>query len=246
LDLRQNGGLGSRCDPTLFATALAAVELFDSDGEGHRNIDEINASTQPGWTTMGNLGFSPFMEELFDADPYIPSVDLDPAFQPIGDAVETSFEFNATAPFTIGTSPISATFSAGVAETRGVGALYRSGANAWHIFPDDPAVVTFETPASALSFWARTENNNVTGTIRVFDSNNVRILNQAVPNSYELIEITRSAGQALIARFEVTAAGGGNVVIDDLSFTAEVMIDPDPGSNAASTIIIDLLLNDNP
>jgi len=164
----------------------------------------------------------------------------------LAETVETSFEFNATGPFTIGTSPISATFSAGVAETRGVGALYRSGANAWHIFPDDPAVVTFETPASALSFWARTENNNVTGTIRVFDSNNVRILNQAVPNSYELIEITRSAGQALIARFEVTAAGGGDVVIDDLSFTAEVMIGPGPESDAASTVIMNLLLDDNP
>jgi hypothetical protein len=166
----------------------------------------------------------------------------------LADTVETSFEFNATGPFTIGASPISATFSAGVAESRGVGALYRSGGNAWHIFPNDPAVVTFETPASVLSFWARTENNNVTGTLRVFDSNNVRILNQATPNSYQLFEITRNAGQALIARFEVTAAGGGagDVVIDDLSFTAEVMIGTDPQSNAASTVIIDLLLNDNP
>jgi len=164
----------------------------------------------------------------------------------LAETVETSFEFNATGPFTIGTSPISATFSAGIAETRGVGALYRSGRNAWHIFPNDPAVVTFETPASVLSFWARTENNNVTGTLRVFDSNNARILNRAVPNSYELIEITRSAGEALIARFEVTASGGGDVVIDDLSFTAEVMIGPDPQSNAASAVIINLLLDDNP
>jgi hypothetical protein len=164
----------------------------------------------------------------------------------LAETVETSFEFNATGPFTIGTSPIAATFSAGIAETRGVGALYRSGRNAWHIFPNDPAVVTFETPASVLSFWARTENNNVTGTLRVFDSNNTRILNRAVPNSYQLIEITRSAGEALIARFEVTASGGGDVVIDDLSFTAEVMIGPDPQSNAASAVIINLLLDDNP
>ena len=78
-DLSQNGGRNSRCAATLFGPALAAVEWLDSDGEGHRNIDEINASTQPGWTTMGNLGFTPFMEELFDADPFIPSVDLDPA-----------------------------------------------------------------------------------------------------------------------------------------------------------------------
>ncbi len=176
----------------------------------------------------------------------------------LAETVQTSFEFNATGPFTIGASPISATFSAGVAKTLGIFPLYHSGLFSWHISPNDPAVVTFETPASALSFWARTENNNVTGTLRVFDSNNVRILNRAVPNSYQLIEITRSAGQALIARFEVTAAGGGggsgyggggaagDVVIDDLSFTAEVMIGPDPQSGAASAVIIDLLLNDNP
>jgi hypothetical protein len=88
-DLRQNGGEGSGCNPTLFATALAAVESLDSDGEGRRNIDEINASTQPGWTTMGNRGFSPPMEVVSDADSFIPSVDLDPVFQPIGDALAT-------------------------------------------------------------------------------------------------------------------------------------------------------------
>ncbi len=177
----------------------------------------------------------------------------------LAETVETSFEFNATGPFTIGASPISATFSAGVAESRGIDALYHSGLFAWHISPNDPAVVTFETPASALSFWARTENNNVTGTLRVFDSNNVRILNRAVPNSYQLIAITRSAGETLIARFEVTAAGGGDgggggggystpvaavdVVIDDLSFTAEVMTAPGPEPNAAIPTILNLLLN---
>ncbi len=107
-------------------------------------------------------------------------------------------------------------------------------------------MVTFETAASALSFWARTVNSNVTGTLRVFDSNNTRILNRAVPNSYQLIEITRSAGEALIARFEVTASGGGDVVIDDLSFTAEVITGPGPKSNAASAVIMNLLLDDNP
>ena len=177
----------------------------------------------------------------------------------LAETVETSFEFNATGPFTIGTSPISATFSAGVAESRGVNALYHTGRNAWHIIPDDPAVVSFETPASALSFWARTENNNVTGTLRVFDSNNVRILTQAVPNSYQLIEITRSASQALIARFEVTAAGGGgdsdyggggaagDVVIDDLSFTAFFVVDVDADANfGVISMILKLILDNDP
>ena len=36
------------------AAALATVEASDSDGDGDSNIDEINASTQPGWTPGNN------------------------------------------------------------------------------------------------------------------------------------------------------------------------------------------------
>jgi PKD repeat protein len=50
-DLRSNGaaGVGVACTSADIAGAFMAVELFDSDGEGTSNIDEINAHAQPGW-----------------------------------------------------------------------------------------------------------------------------------------------------------------------------------------------------
>ena len=50
-DLLGNGaaGVGGACTSADIAGAFTAVELFDSDGEGTSNIDEINAHAQPGW-----------------------------------------------------------------------------------------------------------------------------------------------------------------------------------------------------
>jgi PKD repeat protein len=50
-DLLGNGaaGAGVACTSADIAGAFTAVELFDSDGEGTSNIDEINAHAQPGW-----------------------------------------------------------------------------------------------------------------------------------------------------------------------------------------------------
>jgi PKD repeat protein len=50
-DLFGNGaaGAGVACTSADIAGAFTAVELFDSDGEGTSNIDEINAHAQPGW-----------------------------------------------------------------------------------------------------------------------------------------------------------------------------------------------------
>ncbi len=67
-DLRQNGasGAGFSCGATAdFEAALAAVEDFDSDGDGNSNIVEITAGTQPGWcdtassSTCNNSGGNP-------------------------------------------------------------------------------------------------------------------------------------------------------------------------------------------
>ncbi len=61
------------CEGSEFATALAAVESMDSDGDGNSNLVEINASTQPGWcdetqsNSCTNTGGTP------------PDVPLDPA-----------------------------------------------------------------------------------------------------------------------------------------------------------------------
>jgi PKD repeat protein len=58
---------------------LAAIEAFDSDGEGNSNIDEITAGTQPGWCVAGSLGCNnagtpPLANEFLDpAAPAPPS-----------------------------------------------------------------------------------------------------------------------------------------------------------------------------
>ena len=50
-DLRANGanGAGFNCTGADFELALRAVEALDSDAEGHSNLAEIEAGTQPGW-----------------------------------------------------------------------------------------------------------------------------------------------------------------------------------------------------
>ena len=57
-DLLANGaaGAGLNCTDVNFASALVAVEAFDSDGEGNSNLVEIDADTQPGWCVAGSAG----------------------------------------------------------------------------------------------------------------------------------------------------------------------------------------------
>ncbi len=158
---------------------------------------------------------------LITASTFLSSISL-------ADDVFTSFEFNANGPFTVGASPISATFSAGVAETRGNAALYRTGLFAWHIRGGETAVVTFETPASALQFFTRTDRVGVTGQIRVFDELNVEILAQAPTNAFQAVNVTRAPGESLIGSVEIANQGGGDIVVDDFSFTADIVITPPP------------------
>ena len=132
--------------------------------------------------------------------------------------VFTSFEFNATGGFTIGTTPYTATYSNGNAETRGVPAFYISGVNAWHILVGTSATVTFETLPNTLSFWVRTETAGNISNIDIFDENGVLIRNVVPTNAYQMISVVRGAGQALIGSMVVTSTSGGDVVIDDLTF----------------------------
>ncbi len=132
--------------------------------------------------------------------------------------VFTSFEFNATGGFTIGTTPYTATYSNGNAETRGVPAFYISGVNAWHILVGTSATVTFETLPNTLSFWVRTETAGNISNIDIFDENGGLIRNVVPTNAYQMISVVRGAGQALIGSMVVTSTSGGDVVIDDLTF----------------------------
>jgi len=76
-DLLANGasGGGFNCANVDFASALAAVETLDSDGEGNTNLVEINANTQPGWCDTNLAGCS-------NSAGTPPAVTLDPAPAP--------------------------------------------------------------------------------------------------------------------------------------------------------------------
>ena len=129
-----------------------------------------------------------------------------------------SFEFNATGGFVRGTTPYTATYSNGNAETRGVPAFYISGDNAWHILIGTSATVTFETLPNTLTFHVRTENAADVSNIDIFDAGGALIQNVVPTDAFQLISIVRGAGQTLIGSVEVTSTSGGDVVIDDLTF----------------------------
>ena len=132
--------------------------------------------------------------------------------------VSTSFEFGATGGFTVGATPYTAAFSNGNAETRGDPGLYVSGTNAWHILVGTAATVSFETLPNTLRLNVRTVNAADVSNVDIFDENGVLIQNVIPTNAYQIINITRGAGESLIASVEVTSTSGGDVVIDDLTF----------------------------
>ena len=71
------------------------------------------------------------------------------------DTVSTSFEGLPSGDFTIGTSPITATFTSGTALTVGVPENYHTGLYSWHVHASTPAVISFETPASNIRLWIK-------------------------------------------------------------------------------------------
>ena len=137
---------------------------------------------------------------------------------PDASTVSTSFEFNATGGFEIGTTPLRAFFSSGNAETRGVPSFYISGINAWHVLVGTSATVTFETPPRTLSFWVRTENAADVSTIQILDGTSTLITTVTPTDAYQKIVVCRTAAETPIESMVVISTSGGDVVIDDLSF----------------------------
>ncbi|TDJ44088.1 MAG: hypothetical protein E2O51_07105, partial [Gammaproteobacteria bacterium] len=145
------------------------------------------------------------------------------AVTPNGPDVTTSFEnseiTNAVGPFSIGTSPFTATFSAGIANSRGIGAFYVSGDNAWHILNGASALVSFGTQPRTLSFWVITENSTVVSTIEIRDLNGNLITPLITPTTtYVQYSVNRTAADPAIRSILVTTPSGGDVIIDDLAF----------------------------
>ena len=130
----------------------------------------------------------------------------------------TSFEFSATGPFCIGTPPFTATFSSGVAESRGRPEFYSSGIFAWHVLIGTSATVTFETQPSTLTFFVRRENSDTVSDVQVLDENGDLIMGVTPTDIFQQVIVNRVAGQTFIDSVVVTSTSGGDVVIDDFVF----------------------------
>ena len=130
--------------------------------------------------------------------------------------LSTSFEFDATGPFCIGTAPHIARFSSGVTKSVGQADLYSSGNFAWHVMVADPATVTFDTNPSTVTFFVRSENLGTVSDIQVLDENSDLIMPVIIPTTmFVQVMISRDPGQTLIGSIIVTSTSGGDVVIDD-------------------------------
>ena len=129
--------------------------------------------------------------------------------------VVTSFETVGAGDFTVGAAPFTATFEGGVAQTRGNPSLYSDGDFSWHVTA--AATITFETPASSLSFWTRTVTNGDAATIQVRDTAGA-LIDTIVPPDAVITEFTvNSAGGLPIGSVDVTVTTG-EIVIDLVTF----------------------------
>lgn len=142
------------------------------------------------------------------------------------DTVSTSFETSPPGDFTIGTAPITATFTGGTAKTVGNFALYHSGTHSWHVSAGQTAVISFETPAREIRLFFRNAPGGGPSEVRVIDSNGAVLMSATGTQAFQQVVVNDlPAGQALIDRIEVQHSGGGlaaDVVVDDVSFTAEI------------------------
>ncbi|MCH9004714.1 MAG: hypothetical protein IH838_05415 [Proteobacteria bacterium] len=132
--------------------------------------------------------------------------------------LSTSFEFDATGPFCIGTSPFTATFSSGVSKSVGDRDLYSSGNFAWHVLSGTSATVTFETLPSMVSFFVRAENVGTVSDIQILDENGDLIMSVIPTDAFQQVVVNRNPGQTLIGTIVITSTSGGDVVIDDFIF----------------------------
>ncbi len=130
--------------------------------------------------------------------------------------LSTSFEFDATGPFCIGTAPHIARFSSGVTKSVGQADLYSSGNFSWHVLSGTSAIVTFDTNPSTVTFFVRSENLGTVSDIEVLDENSDLIMPVIIPTTmFVQVMISRDPGQTLIGSIIVTSTSGGDVVIDD-------------------------------
>ncbi len=160
------------------------------------------------------------------------------ADEPRNNTVWTTFEDlpPGEAVVTLGTSPITATFSnAFVATTIDVGITqYRSGAFHWKMFNGGTGTITFETPAAKVQFYAAVEARTAVpgesdGTVQVFDTedNLLRTIENLPPD----IQPGSFAPQVKFVASELGAVGG----IARITLADDVNVNP----NFSVTVIDD-------
>ena len=132
----------------------------------------------------------------------------------------TSFEDEGAGNFSIGTAPLTATFSGGQAQQIGIGAYYRTGTHSWHVPDGGTSVITFETPADFVDFYLRDTAGADASTYRVYDTSDILLAEGSGTQEFVYFSVSRSGGNSRIARVEFDSAGGGDTVVDDFSFAA--------------------------
>lgn len=161
------------------------------------------------------------------------------------DTVTTSFESLGSGTISIGTSPITATFTGGNAQTVGNPAFYRTGAWSWHVATGSTGTVTFETSASVVNLWIR-DTPGGSGEVRAIDTAGSTIATMTVTSAFQNFIVTRSGTETLIVRIEYQNTGNADIVMDDFSFTADTpsgmpIDDPIPGAIPLGSTEIQLL-----
>ena len=144
------------------------------------------------------------------------------------DVIFTSFEQDPPGNFTLGTPPLTATFTGGNAQTVGNFALYHSGTHSWHVSAGTTAVISFETPASAIELFFRNAPDGGPSEVRVINTENMVILTANGTQQYGQVGVNNlPPGTPLIDRIEVQNMGqGADVVVDDVTITADVFQPP--------------------
>ncbi len=141
--------------------------------------------------------------------------------------VFTNFEtINTTtgAPFSIGTSPESATFSGdGFSGVAGIGELYRSGNHAWMINPGGTGTVEFETNAATVEFWTRLRTGaDGSSVYTAYDDADqvVDTLTISTPGAFQLVSFTGNIDHIEVVNNATTAGNRLMNSIDDFGYTA--------------------------
>lgn len=131
----------------------------------------------------------------------------------------TSFEFDDSDGFEVGTAPFTADFQGGVSQMAADPALANDGDNSWSV-PDTDGTVTFATPPGTLSLFARVVTLGDVATITVRDTAGAAIGVLILTDAFQELSVTRDpgAGDTLIGSVDIEVTTG-EVVVDSFGYT---------------------------